>query len=324
MAEVEVALPHGPPPPSPYRSAAGRAALHAHYNKALAALPYQHEEKLVETSFGTAHVLVCGPADAPPLVLWHGMAVPGPFMIRTLDPLVQHYRVYAPDHPFQAGSRTQDAELDINKHENGKWSLEVLRGLGLVPPAGAEGGKAPPPPLHVGVSFGGAVLLDLAVVAPEAIRGAALVVPGGLMPAAGWMLLFRLILPARLYHLLPCSFTAWLALVSMCDEPFDAAHQQILLNWRHVVRYQQLPGGDGGFSREQLSRLAAPTIVITAEHDIFWAGQAAAEVAAAALPDCKTFVIPGAKHLPSKEKQAELSNWILEFFASRGLAGFAT
>ena len=101
MAEAEVALPHGPPPPSPYRSAAGRAALHAHYNKALAALPYQHEEKLVETSFGTAHVLVCGPADAPPLVLWHGMAVPGPFMIRTLDPLVQHYRVYAPDHPFQ-------------------------------------------------------------------------------------------------------------------------------------------------------------------------------------------------------------------------------
>ena len=90
------------------------------------------------------------------------------------------------------------------------------------------------------------------------------------------------------------------------------------------MRYQQLPGGDGGFSREQLSRLAAPTIVITAEHDIFWAGQAAAEVAAAAPPDCKTIVIPGAKHLPSKEKQAELSNWILEFFASRGLAGFAT
>lgn len=89
--------------------------------------------------------------------------------------------------PVAAGSRTQDAELDINKHENGKWSLEVLRGLGLVPPAGAEGGKAPPPPLHVGVSFGGAVLLDLAVVAPEAIRGAALVVPGGLLPGEqGW------------------------------------------------------------------------------------------------------------------------------------------
>ena len=62
----------------------------------------------------------------------------------------------------------------------------MLRGLGLVPPAGAEGGKAPPP-LHIGVSFGGAVLLDLAVVAPEAIRGAALVVPGGLLPGEqGW------------------------------------------------------------------------------------------------------------------------------------------
>ena len=105
MAEAEVALPHRPPPL--YRSAAGQAALHAHYNKALAALPYQHEEKLVETSFGTAHVLVCGPADAPPLVLWHGMAVPGPFMIRMFDPLVQHYRVYAPDHPYQGALKQQ-------------------------------------------------------------------------------------------------------------------------------------------------------------------------------------------------------------------------
>jgi pimeloyl-ACP methyl ester carboxylesterase len=74
--------------------------------------------------------------------------------------------------------------LDIKQHENGKWCLEVLQGLGLVPRAGikADSGSAPQAPLHIGVSFGGAVLLDLAVVAPEAIRGAALVVAGGFMP----------------------------------------------------------------------------------------------------------------------------------------------
>ena len=92
---------------------------------------------------------------------------------------------------------------------------------------------------------------------------------------------------------------------------------------RHVLSFPQLPGGDSGFSREQLSRLAAPTIVITAEHDMFAPGHAAAEAAAAALPDCKTIFIPGAKHLPSKEKQAELNNWIQAFFVSRGLAGTA-
>jgi pimeloyl-ACP methyl ester carboxylesterase len=50
-------------------------------------------------------------------------------------------------------------------------------------------GGVPPVPLHAGVSFGGAVLLDLANVAPEAIRGAALIVPGGLIPGEwveGW------------------------------------------------------------------------------------------------------------------------------------------
>jgi pimeloyl-ACP methyl ester carboxylesterase len=87
--------------------------------------------------------------------------------------------------PAAAGSRTQDADLSAEGHEHGRWCVEVMRGLGLVPPASAAAGKgvvAPPPPLHVGVSFGAAVLLDLANVAPEAIRSAALLVPGGLAP----------------------------------------------------------------------------------------------------------------------------------------------
>lgn len=91
-----------------------------------------------------------------------------------------------------AGSRSADAELAASTHEHGKWALEVLRALRLVPeealPAsrGSSSGQASltqqKPPLHIGLSFGGAVVMDLAVVASGAIRGAALVVPAGLMP----------------------------------------------------------------------------------------------------------------------------------------------
>lgn len=168
-------------------------------------------------------------------------------------------------------------------------------------------------PLHAGVSFGGAVLLDLANVAPEAIRGAALIVPGGLIPGSAWCMPC-LLLPSMIYRLLPCSFTAWLALVGMCDEPVPEQLELILLEWRYVAAHSPLPGGNAGFSKAQLSRLTAPTIVIAAEKDVLWPGKAVAAAAEASLPACKTMVIPG-RHLPSRAKLAECMEEVLSFWA---------
>lgn len=125
-----------------------------------------------------------------------------------------------------AGSRSDPAVLDSSTHAHGRWCLEVMQALGLLPEQasptgtsnpGASGGSAGTsdsrasssngvggssireqepkrrqrPPLHLGVSLGGTMLLELGcVVAPEAVGGAALVVPGGLLPGgwggAGW------------------------------------------------------------------------------------------------------------------------------------------
>lgn len=65
--------------------------------------------------------------------------------------------------------------LDTESHGHGRWCAEVVEALGLL----REGA---PRPLHMGVSLGGALLLDLAVVRPEAIGGAALICPGSLHP----------------------------------------------------------------------------------------------------------------------------------------------
>lgn len=112
-----------------------------------------------------------------------------------------------------AGSRSDPAVLDPATHAHGRWCLEVTQSLGLLPGQGSDSGSGGGggsdtsasagiriggrsggtagqpentrrlPPLYVGVSLGGAMLLELAcVVAPEAVGGAALVVPGGLLP----------------------------------------------------------------------------------------------------------------------------------------------
>ncbi len=105
--------------------------------------------------------------------------------------------------PSAAGSRSDPAVLNPSTHAHGRWCLEVIQALGLLPQqssggttsGGGRGGTTSgaskqegtccrqPPPLHVGVSLGGTMLLELGcVVAPHAVGGAALVVPGGLLP----------------------------------------------------------------------------------------------------------------------------------------------
>ena len=50
--------------------------------------------------------------------------------------------------------------------------------------------------------------------------------------AAHWNIMLRIMLPSMLYRLLPCSFTAWLALASLCDEPHSKDLELVLLEWR--------------------------------------------------------------------------------------------
>lgn len=85
-----------------YASPAGEAALCSLYDATLAALPFQHEQLVVQTpSFGRVHVVVCGPADQPPLLLRCGAMAPAPFMLcaPALRPLIDRFRVYCPDLP---------------------------------------------------------------------------------------------------------------------------------------------------------------------------------------------------------------------------------
>jgi hypothetical protein len=87
-----------------YGSKAGEHELERLYRKTLAALPFACLERDVQTRFGRAHVIVCGPPEGAPLMLWHGAAAPAPFMLDSCKLLAEHYRVYAPDLPCQGQS----------------------------------------------------------------------------------------------------------------------------------------------------------------------------------------------------------------------------
>ncbi|HEX8033041.1 MAG TPA: hypothetical protein VF510_04305, partial [Ktedonobacterales bacterium] len=56
-----------------FSSHAGYAAMQAWYAALLAKNQISYESHIVPTRFGDTHLLAAGPADAPPVILLHGM-----------------------------------------------------------------------------------------------------------------------------------------------------------------------------------------------------------------------------------------------------------
>ncbi|PRW44524.1 oxidoreductase [Chlorella sorokiniana] len=314
------------PPPQLYFSPAGEAELWRHYDAAVATLPAPHTERYVQTaSFGRVHVLECGPTDAPPLVLWHGTACPGPFMLSAgfgFRALTERFRVIVPDIPLQSGSRTDPVNLDPSAHDHGRWAAEVLAALGMAgapsstaeaaaagsTDAGASGAAAKArPPLQMGVSLGGALLLDIMATHPESVGGAVLVVPGSLHPEAGhsWLPL-RASLAMLLHWVLRRDWTgalvARLMMAEMCDEPDspDPAMRAVRLAFRHV-RFFPEPPRTATITDDALRAFKAPVLLIAAEHDVFGPGRGTIERARRLWPDsqCEAVLLEGHKHMPS-------------------------
>lgn len=159
-------------------------------------------------------------------------------------------RLLATTCPAAAGSLSDPAVLDPATHGHGRWCLEVVQALGLLPDADNRGSSSdaagsahdapqqtrPPalPPFHAGVSIGADMVLDLAAVAPGAIRAAALVVPGRLQRSGAAAIPAGLLLRFALYRLLPCPCTERLMLSCIFDEPAagDPLVEQVRLGIR--------------------------------------------------------------------------------------------
>src|SRR5512141_2692619 len=83
--------------PSVYKSPEGYAEVAAAYDRVLAAWPVPYEEHMVRTSYGQTHVITCGAAEAPPLLLLHGGINCALMWISCIADLAPHFSIYAPD-----------------------------------------------------------------------------------------------------------------------------------------------------------------------------------------------------------------------------------
>lgn len=105
-------------------------AYYAAYNKTLKLWNTSLNEKIVKTSLGNAHLIICGPNNGEPVVLLHGMNASSTMWYPNIEALSRKYRVYAIDNILEPGKSklTGDAK-DMQEVIN--WYIEVLRILDL-------------------------------------------------------------------------------------------------------------------------------------------------------------------------------------------------
>ena len=150
-----------------YKSEAGKQAVLALYEAALAQWPGRLERLIVETRLGETFVIASGPRDAPALVLLHGSAINSAAWMGDMPVWSRHFRVYAVDIVGEPG-RSAPSRPPLASDAYAAWLDEVLAGLGIE----AAG--------FVGLSLGGWMALDYAIRRPARVTKLVLLSPGGI------------------------------------------------------------------------------------------------------------------------------------------------
>lgn len=138
----------------------------AAYDALLQKWPIPWESIQIPTAYGSTHVIACGPVDAPPLILLHGLQATALVWRANVAGLSRHFRVYAVDVIGQGGKSVSSRRLYKRRHMT-EWMSEVLDALGIKQAA------------FVGNSYGGFLAMTMALLIPERVKQVVMINPGG-------------------------------------------------------------------------------------------------------------------------------------------------
>jgi pimeloyl-ACP methyl ester carboxylesterase len=292
-------------PASGFKSSEGESVFLSAYNAALKLWPVPFEELDIPTRFGTTHVIISGPKEAPPLVLLHGYMATSLMWLPNIADFSRNHRVYAVDVMGQA-SKSIPGEPIRDRADFVAWLTETLDGLHLARVS------------LVGQSFGGWIALGYAVAAPERVQKLVLLSVGGFLPMARQFTvrgMLMMLWPARFTV---TSFMRWLGLA---ENPADPDTHQLsdfvhlmYLGLKHFEMAQEtarvMPTV---FSDGELRSITMPTLVLFGDREVICNPAAALARARRLIPDCRGELVSGARHEMCATKHRIVDARVLDF-----------
>jgi pimeloyl-ACP methyl ester carboxylesterase len=291
---------------SPFKSPKGEAEYMAAYEATMRLWPVPYESMDIRSRFGSTHLVICGPKDAPPLVLLHCFFTSLTIWAYNIADLSRDYRVYALDMMGQPSKSIPDQPI-TNREEMAEWLTGILDALGISQTD------------LIGYSYGGGAALNYVIHAPNRIKKLILLSPaGGLVPLKTQFYIrgmLNALLPS-LSDVLVRSFMHW-----MFYEPnlhnekgrriFDCTLHQMQLGAKHFrLGAIVLPVP---YKDEELRSVSNPTLLLIGQREALYDPVAAIERAKQLIPNIKTELIPQASHELPVSQPETVNKRILEF-----------
>jgi pimeloyl-ACP methyl ester carboxylesterase len=285
--------------PGLFQSPVGQDVFLRAYDDALALWPVPFEERTVLTAFGPTHVVACGPQDAPPLVLLHGMGLGAPMWFPNVAAWSTKRRIYAPDTIGDIG-RSFYTRPPRQPGDYVTWLSDVLDGLGVDRTD------------VLGLSYGGFVAATMAIHSPQRVRRLVLVDPAAVFAPLRPQFYLRA-LPSMVWPVRP-SLLRYLDWFLTKDARRNAPRQLKELwvqGWKHFRMVAAMPRA---YTDAELQHITAPTLLMLGEREVIYpSADAVIGRALRVLPNVEVAWVHGAVHVPTLEQPAWVNPRVLRF-----------
>ncbi|TNC22609.1 alpha/beta fold hydrolase [Amycolatopsis alkalitolerans] len=260
-----------------YRTEAGGQQIRRRYQQLLASWPVPAEHLRVPTREGETFVVVSGPRDAPPLVLFHGSGANAAAWMGDVAAWSGKFRVYAVDMIGEPGL-SAPSRPPLGGDAYVRWLDDVFEALGLDQVSIA------------GMSLGGWLALAYATRRPERVARLVLLCPGGVgRQKYGWLVKTLLYKPFGERGLRRSLKTV--AGMDAAASPEAFAYLQLIFT-HFLPRKEKLPV----FGDDALRRLTMPVLVIAGARDAMLDSFGTERRIRQAVPHAKVTILPEVAH----------------------------
>ena len=272
------------------------------YNNTMKLWPVSYEEKDINTSFGTAHVIISGPTSGEPLVLLHGMDASSTMWYPNIGDYAKKYRVYTIDYLMEPGKSVSKGDK-LNTDEIISWYDQVFNNLGL------EQFNL------VGMSRGGWMATHYTLHSKDRIKKLILLAP---VQTFNNIEVDTKTMTAANFKFFPNRNNLKKAVNALSRRPEKIApafKEQMYLGVKNTKSnfdmLQMTP-----FSKKELESLTLPVLVLVGDHDIL-NNSNIVEKAGKILPKINAAVIEDAGHFLTIDQKDEVDRRIIEFLDTK-------
>jgi pimeloyl-ACP methyl ester carboxylesterase len=270
---------------SAFNTFEGETAYRAAYDAAMTSWPVPYEEMYVPSRFGTTHVVVSGPNNAPPLVLLHGYMATSVMWVPNIADFSKDYRVYAIDvmgQPSKSipGGPIRDAADYV------AWLTTTLDALRLDRIS------------LIGMSFGGWIALTYASAVPDRVQKLVLLSPGGFLRIRS-----TFSLRGMLMMVVPTRFTVnwFMRWAGFTNRPGEHDARPVLDLMYLGLKHFRLPSDTSRVAANALSDghlrdLRMPVLLLVGDREVLCDASAALARARRLIPKVECELVPDCSH----------------------------